>query len=162
MIILRLRFLFCPLGQTLPGGHYHYSRSHGQLFRIFYCDSTGKHSCTAPSSPAVSLAPLRSLQVGSSGGTCLSTTTYHLGFTLLCKGTRCSPTYSTLSKVLSKLLTMWYSTLLSTTSPGRTKRCLHFHSYSGALTGSLTSSPGPLEPLHRAVPRSKVLRGPAS
>jgi hypothetical protein len=59
-------------------------------------------------------------------------------------------------QVLSKALTMWYSTLLSTTSPGRTKRCLHFHSYSGALTGSLTPSPGPLEPLHRAVPRSKV------
>jgi hypothetical protein len=61
-----------------------------------------------------------------------------------------------------KYSTTWYSTLLSTTSPGRTKKCLHFHSYSGALTGSLTPSPGPLEPLHRAVPRSKVVRGPAS
>jgi hypothetical protein len=133
MIILRLRFLFCPLGQTVRGEHYHYSRSHGQLFRIFYGDSTGKHSCTAPSSPAVSLAPLRSLQVGSSGGTCLSTATYHLGFTLLCEATLSSPTYEHSLQVLSKALTMWYSTLLSTTSPGRTKRCLHFHSYSGAL-----------------------------
>src|ERR1700709_2271094 len=59
-------------GTALTGEHYYYSRSHGQLFRIFYCDSTGNHSCTAPSSPPVSLAPLRSLQVGSSSGTSVS------------------------------------------------------------------------------------------